>query len=189
MPKGIYLKTQEQKNNISLSIQKLWGNSEYRQKQVIAHKGLPSSNLGKKASLELRLKLSEAHKKNPTRYWLGKKRPEMRTWLTGTIPTGKKHWNYQPDRNLLKKHDERADSLYTRWRSEVLERDKECKLKNEECAGYRIVHHILSWREYLELRYETINGIVLCQYHHPQKRIDEQRLISTFQMLVGSNNY
>ncbi len=39
-----------------------------------------------------------------------------------------------------------------------------------------------------ELRYEVNNGIALCQFHHPRKRADEQRLILTFQGLVGSVN-
>jgi putative cell wall-binding protein len=34
-------------------------------------------NTGKKISEETKKKISESKKKNPTRYWLGKKRPEI----------------------------------------------------------------------------------------------------------------
>lgn len=68
-------------------------------------------------------------------------------------------------------------------------RDGVCKLKDEKCNGYLTVHHIRSWREHVALRYKLNNGITLCQYHHPLKRVDEQRLIPVFQQLVGSNNY
>lgn len=87
-----------------------------------------------------------------------------------------------------KKKEERNDSAYNAFVLAVKKRDKGvCRLQNENCFGYKVVHHILSWRDYPEERYNTNNGITLCQYHHPRKRGDEQRLIPTFQELVGSN--
>ncbi len=53
-------------------------------------------------------------------------------------------------------------------------------------TGKVIAHHILGWSAYPELRYEINNGITLCHFHHPKKRIDEGRLIPIFQKLVGS---
>lgn len=43
-------------------------------------------------SKETRKKMSEAKKKNPTNYWLGKKRPEVKKWLKG-FKKGHKPWN------------------------------------------------------------------------------------------------
>jgi hypothetical protein len=34
------------------------------------------------------------------------------------------------------------------------------------------------------LRYNINNGITLCQFHHPRKRVEEQRLIPFFQNMV-----
>jgi len=85
------------------------------------------------------------------------------------------------------KNDYRNDSLYRHWCRKIKYRDdNQCQLKDENCSGYHIVHHILSWNKHPEKRYELLNGITLCQYHHPRKREDEQRLISILRELVGS---
>ncbi len=84
-----------------------------------------------------------------------------------------------------KREDKRNDPAYQKWVILVKRRDKECRLKNKNCFGYKIVHHILSWREYSELRYKINNGITLCQAHHPLRRAEEKRLISKFQGLVS----
>ena len=107
-------------------------------------------------------------------YWLGKKRLDM---------TGRKHPRWV--NGNYKKRDERNDSLYQWWVKQVKKRDKNiCKINNKDCFGYNIVHHILSWQDYPELRYEINNGITLCQAHHPRKRAEEKRLIPFFQGLV-----
>ncbi len=51
-----------------------------------------------------------------------------------------------------------------------------------------IVHHILGFTAYPELRYEINNGITLCQAHHPLKRAEEKRLAPVFQELVSVSN-
>lgn len=87
-----------------------------------------------------------------------------------------------------KRQDVRNDSAYHGWRMGVWKRDGfKCKINNDDCCGKIEAHHILSWREYVELRYEVNNGITLCHAHHPRKRKDEQRLIPAFRQLVGSN--
>ena len=97
--------------------------------------------------------------------------------------------NWIPDRTQLKKRDERNDSAYQNWVRQCKKRDKICKIKDENCDGYLVVHHIKPWRDFPELRYELLNGITLCQFHHPRKRIDEQRLLPTFIKLIGLNKY
>ena len=127
-----------------------------------AKKGKPSGVLGKhwKLSEEIRRKMSEVCK-------------------------GEKAYNWIKDRTQLKNDQKRNDSAYQEWVKQVKKRDNNtCKINNEDCSGYCIVHHILRWSEYPEERYNINNGITLCQYHHPRKRIDEQKLISIFQKLV-----
>lgn len=98
---------------------------------------------------------------------------------------GENHSLWKGSKRL--KNNERNDGLYQFWVSQIKKRDKQCKFKNENCQGYLVVHHILSWSEYPEERYNINNGITLCQYHHPRKKEDERRLIPVFKKLVGSN--
>jgi hypothetical protein len=60
-----------------------------------------------------------------------------------------------------------------------------CKINNQDCKGNLEAHHILSWRDYQELRYDINNGITLCHAHHPRKRIDEAKLSPFFQRIVA----
>jgi len=101
---------------------------------------------------------------------------------------GSKHWNWNPNRELVKKNL-RNDAVYQQWVNSVKRRDNNsCQLKNEECSGYNIVHHIKNWSQYPELRYKLNNGVTLCQAHHPLKRAEEKVLESTFQELVLVSN-
>ena len=98
---------------------------------------------------------------------------------------GEKHFNWKG--NEVIKKNERNDSAYQQWVTKVKRRDKnKCRIKSESCSGYNIIHHILPWRLYIEERYNINNGITLCQFHHPRKRIDEQRMMLTFQGLVNA---
>lgn len=77
---------------------------------------------------------------------------------------------------------------YVKWRKSVYERDNhKCRIYNKDCNGRIEAHHILSWSQYPELRYEINNGITLCRAHHPFKRAEENKLISFFQKLVKTN--
>ena len=106
----------------------------------------------------------------------------------GLTIRGENHFNWKGGLAFRKKKDERNDSAYNAWVIQVKRRDEgECKLQSSNCMGYKVVHHILSWSEYPEERYNINNGITLCQFHHPRKRDDELRLIPTFLPLVGSN--
>ena len=62
--------------------------------------------------------------------------------------------------SLSEKHKEnrRGDSAYEEWRRQVWLRDNfKCKIANPDCKGRIEAHHILSWKDYLELRYEVNN--------------------------------
>ena len=58
------------------------------------------------------------------------------------------------------------DQLYAKFRYDVRKRDKRCKWPNC-CKNKKLqVHHILPWKTYPLLRYQTTNGITLCLAHH-----------------------
>lgn len=122
-------------------------------------------------------------------------RPKHESWNKGNkgYLSGESHYKWKKDRNSLLKYsgsEERRSPAYKYWRKQVWLRDNfKCKIANPDCCGRIEVHHILSWSEYPELRYEINNGITLCHAHHPRKRAEEKRLASTFQELVSVSNY
>jgi len=105
--------------------------------------------------------------------------------------TGNKHWGWIEDRTLLSDdHHDRGGQLHREWSKSVKNRDGwVCKISNGDCSGQVVAHHILSWKEHVELRYEVNNGITLCQFHHPRKRNDEVRLSPYFQEMVNANQF
>lgn len=102
---------------------------------------------------------------------------------------GIKHPRWISDRNLLKQDDKKhLDSRYREWMLSVKKRDGfKCKINNNDCAGGLESHHILRWSEYPELRYDINNGITLCHFHHPRKKVDEQRLSLLFKDLIKTS--
>lgn len=60
---------------------------------------------------------------------------------------------------------------YRFWRTEIFKRDnytcQECKIRS--CKGISVqleAHHIKSWKDYPESRYDINNGITLCKSCH-----------------------
>ena len=97
--------------------------------------------------------------------------------------------NWIADRTQLAKYkngnEYRNSPAHREWSRQVKNRDGwKCKISNDTCSGQVVAHHILSWRDFVELRYEINNGITLCQFHHPRKRVDEALLLPFFQRLV-----
>jgi len=127
------------------------------------------------------------------------KRPEVRKKIS-LAKKGKPHFNQRGENHGMWKkriknggnykiNNERNDSAYQNWVKQVKKRDKgQCRINNQDCSGYCIVHHILPVRDYPELIYDINNGITLCQAHHPRKRAEEKRLIPAFQELVSVSN-
>ena len=123
---------------------------------------------GKKMSFETREKIAFA--------LLGRERPNTR---------GERAHNWIKDRTKVKRRDKKDGSLYIQWRKDVYKRDGwKCKMLNGECVGRIEAHHILPWRDYPELRYDINNGITLCYYHHPRKRIEEETMSPYFKSLI-----
>ena len=97
---------------------------------------------------------------------------------------GENHYRWIKDRDLIN-IKERNNSEYRQWRYQIFKRDRHiCKINNKDCKGKVIAHHILSWKDHPELRYNINNGITLCQAHHPLRRAEEKRLIPFFMDLV-----
>ena len=106
----------------------------------------------------------------------------------GDAHRGEKNYNWNPNREEVLRN-KRNDGAYLQWVSKIKYRDNGvCRLQNENCMGYKVVHHILPWAQYPEERYNINNGITLCQYHHPRRREDETKLIPTLQELVALKN-
>src|SRR3990167_8270061 len=162
-------------------------------KQTIQHrKNLSDVFMGWKLSEKTRKKISNTmknrifsaqHKKNLSKSQLGRIVSEETKKKISFSKMGKMMGKNHPrwkGRNR-KKENKRNDSFYKYWVNKVKKRDNNiCKLKNEDCDGYKVVHHIFAWRNYPLLRYRINNGITLCQFHHPKKRVDEIKLIPTF---------
>jgi len=160
---------------------------------------ISNANKGKKRTEETKKKIKESN------YWRGKKRPpftdehrqKMSEAQKGRIispetrkkmseaTSGEKNWRWIKDRTKLKKDNRRNDPAYHVWRKMVWERDGfKCKINNSDCKGRIEAHHILSWRNYKELRYKVNNGITLCHYHHPRKRVEVEKAIPRFKKLI-----
>ncbi len=180
MPTGVYKRTirwklsESTKKKISESRKGFKHSQETKEKMSKSRKGKKRPPF----SEEWKNNMSKAKKKNPTKYWLGKKRPSME---------GDKNPRWVGGIEFWKKDNERNDSAYKGWVLTCKERDKnKCQMENKDCSGRIEVHHILSWKDYPELRYETNNGITLCRYHHPRKRIKEEKMVPLFHKIIIS---
>jgi len=140
--------------------------------------GLKSPRYGKQVKKEVRLKISKSlmgHKQPPCSEETRKKISKAKTGKK----TGRHSWNWIEDRSKIKTSDDRRDDANAiQWRKEVYKRDNwKCKINNKDCKGKIEAHHICSWKEFPELRYDINNGITLCHHHHPrgkkQKEIAE----------------
>lgn len=106
---------------------------------------------------------------------------------------GPKAWNWIPDRTRLRRlgddRNHRRSAAYVTWRKDVWKRDNfRCRVTDQNCNGRIEAHHILSWRDYPELRYQVNNGITLCHRHHPHTRVAERELQPVFQRLVAETS-
>lgn len=138
---------------------------------------------GKDKSQEILQNMSVASRKASERPEVSEKRASAKRGLFG-----EKSNRWIKDRSKLAKKQIRNDYAYQEWRRLVWVRDGfTCQLKDNDCKSKIIGHHILPWRDYPELRYEINNGITLCHYHHPRKRVDEKRLELTLINLVSAS--
>jgi len=144
---------------------------ETKRKMSEAHKGKIPWNKGKSWSEEIKKKISQSVKKNPTRYWLGKKRKFTKEWREnlGKALKGKLAREKNPSwkGGITSKNKLIRDSIETRlWREAVFARDnwtcQKCKIKGR----YLMAHHIQNFVHFPELRFAIDNGITLCRDCH-----------------------
>lgn len=151
---------------------------EHIEKNRIGHLGQVPWHKGRKNpySLEIITRMVK-NRINRTAWHKGKKVPQV---------GGANHYLWIADRTKLKDdHKDRGGQLHREWSLQVKSRDNwKCRITNQDCNGRMEAHHILNWKDYPELRYQLNNGITLCHFHHPRKRIDEERYVKAFQELV-----
>jgi hypothetical protein len=116
------------------------------------------------------------------------KNPKTEKWKDSI--RGENNYRWIKDRTKIKNYwDERNNPEYKQWRYQVFKRDRHiCRINNNDCYGEVVAHHILSWRDFPELRYEVKNGITLCLTHHPRKRLEENNSVLMFQKINKSIN-
>ncbi len=144
------------------------------------------AKLGRKVifSDEHRKNLSKALLGKPNPWSKGKKRPWTEEWKNNIRIAMKLRW---ADRTKLKKREDRKSRSYTDWLEAVRSRDgRQCRMENTDCFGILEAHHILPWRSHPELRYDINNGILLCKFHHPRKRVEESKMAHYFHQLISS---
>ena len=182
MPSGIYQRTDKHKFNLGkkhpnrkkyfrgISIRKkicLYCNNEY----IANYKNFSKSKFCSKSC---------SSKSRPSGM-LGKKQSDKLICLLKSR-TKELHPRWVKDRNMVVKSEKKhLDSNYRNWSKSVKDRDNwKCKLLNHECSGRLESHHIYRWKDYPDLRYDINNGITLCHFHHPRKRVDEDNMINVF---------
>lgn len=143
---------------------------------------ISEANTGKKRSLDSIKKGSETLKRN--RILRGSPTPAQQRYYKQSRPGGSHHWNWKD--GISKQRDkEYKSSEYLAFRKAVLVRDdytcQGCGIRNGFGKNVRLeVHHIKSYGEHPELRFDVNNGITLCRSCHNktkkgkprQKRVD-----------------
>jgi len=138
MTSGIYKRTEYHKNKIKEGITP---EVKLKMSQSLKIKGIiPPSRKGTKSSEKTIRKLREIHKGEKSHLWKG---GNSRGYKTGYY-----------------------SSQYKQWRRDVFIRDEftchECGKKHI----YITAHHIKSFTHFPELRFDTNNGITLCEECH-----------------------
>ncbi len=144
---------------------------------MIGKSGEKNGFYGKHHSEETKAKLSISHLKNPSRYWLGKKRPslseETKKKMSKSI-SGKNHWNWQNGKSLEPYSIDWTITL----KISIRERDKyTCQIcgekQNEKAFS---IHHI----DYDKKNCNPINLITLCKKCHAKTNFNRDKWIQYF---------
>ena len=91
---------------------------------------------------------------------LGAKRSKQTRKKISDTLSKKKGWVTNVNRLI------RASETYKQWRSDVFSRDNWTCQGCKEVGGELNAHHIKSWKDFPELRFNVDNGITLCKKCH-----------------------
>jgi hypothetical protein len=134
----------------------------------------PVWNKGRKMSDETKKKVSDSKKKNPTRYWLGKKlssehKANLKKHHSHSL-IGENSPNWKG--GVTPEHNKIRDSIESKlWIHSVFARDNWTCQKYGTKGGNLTAHHILNFSSHPELRFAIDNGITLSvkahkEFHH-----------------------
>jgi len=180
MPAGVYPKTEEHRLKISETLKRL--------------KIRPPSSLGRKASIETRSKISEAHsgEKHPM---FGKHHSDDSKNKMSKIKKGKTspvlgmHWKIKDTSKMSEAHKGSKSTFWKGgkmkeypenerirksveiklWRKSCMERDRfTCGCCKDNKGGNLEVHHINNFADFPELRTSIENGITFCKSCHKE---------------------
>lgn len=150
-------------------IKEKWKNPKYRENQIKKRKGQHTSPTTefKKGIIPWNKNLKGIHLNPETEFKEGQhKGKDNPSWKGGITPLNR----------LL-----RASSKYKIWRELVFLRDNftcqnpNCKFCYNKIGGRLHAHHIKSFAEYYELRFDINNGITLCKNFHRSLRGKEKQ--------------
>jgi hypothetical protein len=119
---------------------------ESRRKMSEAAKNRPSNRIGKKHTVETRKKISQLTRERTDR--------------------GKDHYNFKHGK-AIRSFNDRRKIEYQDWRKAVFERDHyTCVDCGDNKGGNLRAHHLKSFADNPDLRFDVDNGITLCHKCH-----------------------
>lgn len=153
MPKGLTSKERRSK-----AMKEVWRDPILRQKILASQ---TSWNKGKHLTEQHKQKIREAQQGEKA-FWYGKSPSlETRNKIADAMKGNKTHlWKG----GISKKYH--RGIKYRKWRRTVFIRDEFTCKKCDKKHIYITAHHIKSWNDYPELRYDVKNGKTLCEECH-----------------------
>jgi hypothetical protein len=128
--------------------------------------GRPSKETYKKIGEILSLKMKSGLIPKPP-----KPTPESREKAASKM-RGEKHFRWIKDRSKLKRtrfdNSFRNEGPIASWRSGIFKRDRFTCQKCHQVGGKLNAHHIKSWADFPELRFDMSNGVTLCVNCHKE---------------------
>ncbi len=200
--KGIKF-SEEHRNNLSKAFTGIKQSPERVEARASKIRGIKRRSLTEEERLKIsigrkgkgtgkRKALSEEHKRKLREAKIGyvpwnknKKGEYHLNNINKVMPRGPQHYMWKEDRTKIQDPSERKTPEYRNWRKKVFERDHfSCRLGDENCVKEIEAHHIIPYRENINLRHKVENGITLCKFHHPHGEVNEKSLAPLLQEIV-----